>query len=241
MDTIIQVAKPTGGGRRFAIADIHGCYETFRALVEQQIQLTQQDQLFLLGDYIDRGPNSSGVLDYIMDLQGLGFQVYTLLGNHEAMLIDDNDRYNPKVLERWLRLNKTVDLWDEETRLVQKRYMDFFRQLHHCIELDDFLLVHAGFNFHEANIFTDQYAMIWARDMNIDPAKTNGRTIVHGHTPKAIQEIRARVAERSEEIFLDNGCVYKIHPHRRYEEGELGRLCALNLDTFELLEEDYIG
>src|SRR5688500_13625324 len=76
------------GGRRWVISDIHGCLTTLKTLVEQRISLTKADQLFLLGDYIDRGKHSAGVLDYLMGLVSEGYQIYPLLGNHEQMLLD---------------------------------------------------------------------------------------------------------------------------------------------------------
>src|SRR6478736_5094582 len=73
--------------RVFAISDIHGCAKTFVSLVEKVIKLTREDKLFLLGDYIDRGPDSKGVIDYIIQLEQKGFDVTALRGNHEEMLL----------------------------------------------------------------------------------------------------------------------------------------------------------
>lgn len=75
------------GPRTFAIADIHGCYSTFCALLDQ-IMLTREDELYLLGDYIDRGPDSKKVVDLIIQLQADGFAVKPIMGNHEQMLLD---------------------------------------------------------------------------------------------------------------------------------------------------------
>jgi serine/threonine protein phosphatase 1 len=60
--------------RRFAISDIHGCVQTFQDLL-LSIKLSEEDELYLLGDYIDRGPDSQGVLDTIFDLRDAGFKV----------------------------------------------------------------------------------------------------------------------------------------------------------------------
>ena len=68
--------------RRFAISDIHGCARTFEALLDR-IAFTSQDELYLLGDYIDRGGDSKGVLDLIFRFQKEGYAVQCLLGNHE--------------------------------------------------------------------------------------------------------------------------------------------------------------
>ena len=67
---------------RFAISDIHGCAKTFEALLDR-IALSTQGELYLLGDYLDRGPDSKGVLDLIFRLQREGYAVHCLRGNHE--------------------------------------------------------------------------------------------------------------------------------------------------------------
>ncbi|MBX2843136.1 MAG: metallophosphoesterase, partial [Flammeovirgaceae bacterium] len=77
----------TKTGRRFVIADIHGCYQSFKELIKK-IELRKEDQLFLLGDFVDRGPNSSGVFNVIFSLLKNEFQVFPLRGNHEQMLIE---------------------------------------------------------------------------------------------------------------------------------------------------------
>ena len=70
------------------IPDIHGFPKTLEYLI-RQIALTKNDQLFFLGDYIDRGPSSAGVLDIILDLQNQGYTVYCLRGNHEEDFLQD--------------------------------------------------------------------------------------------------------------------------------------------------------
>jgi len=74
--------------RLFAIGDIHGCFKPFYELVVDTIALKKDDRLILLGDYIDRGPQSKEVIDFIMDLKEAGFSVTPLMGNHEAMLLE---------------------------------------------------------------------------------------------------------------------------------------------------------
>jgi serine/threonine protein phosphatase 1 len=60
---------------RYAIADIHGCCKTFHALIEK-LQLKESDDLYLLGDYIDRGPDSKGVLEGWSGFLGQGTGIY---------------------------------------------------------------------------------------------------------------------------------------------------------------------
>ena len=75
----IEVEKSTTG-RRIAVGDIHGCYNTFESLIEDEIRLKTEDQLFLLGDYIDRGIRNREVLDYIIELKKEGFQNFPFNG-----------------------------------------------------------------------------------------------------------------------------------------------------------------
>lgn len=74
-------------GNRWAIGDIHGCPKTFQHLVQNQIQLKKEDHLYLLGDYVNRGPDSGGIIDFILELQNQGYQVFALKGNHESIIL----------------------------------------------------------------------------------------------------------------------------------------------------------
>ena len=71
---------------RYVVGDVHGGKRTFQALISK-LQLRHRDRLYLLGDYIDRGPDSCGVLDVIIALLDAGYDVRPLLGNHEDMLL----------------------------------------------------------------------------------------------------------------------------------------------------------
>ena len=55
--------------KRWVIPDLHGCVNTLRTLIEEQIRPSRSDLLYFLGDYIDRGPDSKGLIDYIRNLQ----------------------------------------------------------------------------------------------------------------------------------------------------------------------------
>ena len=79
--------------RTYAIGDSHGCLPQLQNLVEQCERLAgeNRNRFVFLGDYIDRGPDSRGVLDYLIDLQKWSpDEIICLLGNHEAMLLDGN-------------------------------------------------------------------------------------------------------------------------------------------------------
>ena len=72
--------------RRFAIGDIHGCCKTFRRLLES-LSLEKTDVVYLLGDLIDRGPDSKGVVEAVICLLADGYDIRSCLGNHEDMML----------------------------------------------------------------------------------------------------------------------------------------------------------
>ncbi|CAM9973274.1 unnamed protein product, partial [Chrysoparadoxa australica] len=71
-------------GSRWVIGDIHGCFQTYQALLNK-INLQKEDQLFLLGDYINKGPQSLEVIEVIMSSKK---NVFPLLGNHDKKLLE---------------------------------------------------------------------------------------------------------------------------------------------------------
>ena len=72
-------------GRTIAMGDIHGCCTALVGLLDV-IDLQPADELVLLGDYVDRGPDSRGVLDLLIDVSQR-YSVVALLGNHETMML----------------------------------------------------------------------------------------------------------------------------------------------------------
>ena len=73
--------------KRWIIPDIHGYLKTLQALFDYYISPSKEDELYFLGDYIDRGPDSKGVIDFIMGLEAEGFNVCHLKGNHEESCV----------------------------------------------------------------------------------------------------------------------------------------------------------
>jgi serine/threonine protein phosphatase 1 len=221
---------------RYAISDIHGCYQTFQYLVAEVLNLQPTDELYLLGDYIDRGPDSKGVIDFIVDLQEAGFKVRTLSGNHEVMMLQALD--NPQFLAHW-HLNggqATLDSFGAETVFdIPLKYWQFLQQLPFYFELEDYLLVHAGFNFKAEDPFSDMHAMVWIRNFKINQKILGHRKIVHGHTPTPATFIAKQVADPAAKVYnIDGGCVYHQVP-------KLGHLTALNLDSLDLHKVPYRG
>jgi serine/threonine protein phosphatase 1 len=216
--------------RTLIIGDIHGCNKTFNALLDK-VALSTFDHLYLLGDYIDRGPDSKGVIDTIFNLKEAGYQVTCLRGNHEQMMLDaldpssiikeedddDNEIDDTDYMHRWLRnggqetLNSfgSIKLQD-----VPPQYIQFLAQLPYFVETDDLILVHAGLDFYMQNPFDNLEDMIWTRDWydSINYKWLGKRTIVHGHTPKPIQTIEFQydIRDKIQAINLDSGAVFAL-------------------------------
>ena len=74
--------------KQWVIPDLHGCSQTLQALITEQIRPSRSDVLYFLGDYIDRGPDSKGVIDYIITLQENEYEVKVLKGNHEDYFLN---------------------------------------------------------------------------------------------------------------------------------------------------------
>lgn len=231
-DTLLPLA-----GRRFAIGDIHGCLATLRKLVLEIVQITPQDQLFLLGDYINRGPDSAGVLDFIINLQQSGYQVYPLRGNHEAMLLESwadfqslKHTKSGKSFRDWVNDDALVT----ENHQLMPRFENFLNNLPYYYELDDFYLVHAGFDFEEGipHGLADFERMLWVREFIPDYSILQQKPIVHGHVTCPLDEIKEAAKDRTGVIPLDNGCYKSL---REIYNPDYGNLCGLNLDTFELI------
>jgi len=223
--------------RKFAISDIHGTRRTFLALLDK-IQLTTADELYLLGDYIDRGPDSKGVIDEIWQLQAAGYQVHCLRGNHEQLLLDLiaapteywGIAYPDRQMYRSFGIKAAHDL-----PLV---YYEWMQQLPFFFTVDEYLLVHAGLNFRAAFPLLDRSAMLWIRDWRavIDRSWLKGRIIVHGHTPTPRNVIENYLAtvDQTPVLVIDNGCVY---PHIQ----GMGSLCALELMERQLFFQELVG
>ena len=186
-----------------------------------RIAFTTQDELYLLGDYVDPGPDGKGVIDRIWQLQREGYTVHCLRGNHEEMLLQEM-----KDDGRWLRSDSTLKSFGcNYSQAIPVEYRDFLEKLHWYFEVDDYILVHAGLNFNIENPLNDLYEMVWIRFWyeNINRDWLGDRIIVHGHTPCKREAIKLSLETLNElpAINIDNGCVY---------QGLLLRhLCALDL------------
>ena len=230
-------------GRRIVIGDIHGCYNTLKNLIESQIIITSDDQVFFVGDLIDRGPRSREVLDYLMQLKLQQYHINCVRGNHEEMLLKTLDADSS--LQDWFMNGAEETLKSfaiqnvllnrrENLKLIPEPYITFMQTFPYYYDLEDHIIVHAGLNFNSKDILEDTHSMIWSRTMEYEAGIIKNKTIIHGHTPITIDRIMKIVPYQSNKTLnIDSGCVYKNYPG-------LGVLTAIDLDNRHLYLQNNI-
>jgi len=192
--------------RTFAIGDIHGCSKTFEVLLFDKVKIEKTDQIYCIGDYIDRGKNSKAVIDLILQLREEGYTIFTLRGNHEQMLLDC--LVDQTACDLWISNGgaETMRSFGISTlEYLDKKYLSFFKETQFYFETEKYIFVHAGLNFHRKNIFEDKEAMLWIRDFSSQQPAIRNRLLIHGHTPKSLKYI---LNQKGNCIDIDGGCVY---------------------------------
>ncbi len=226
----------------WVISDIHGCYNTLRYLIENLIIPSKEDKLIFLGDYIDRGPGSKSVLDYVMGLEEQGFSIVALRGNHEEFMVKAYEA-EKQLKSYWFfkESNKNLEMWSrhggkeaiqsfgvENLLDIPIIYIDWINQRPLYYETDNFFIVHAGLNFELEDPLQDTQAMTWIREYKVVPEKIGYRKLIHGHVPVSLDFIDLTIKSDSYPfIDLDNGC-YMAH------KAGYGNLIALELNSMEL-------
>ena len=176
-------------GKIFAIGDIHGCLSKLEALIPQIDIDSNNDTLVFIGDYIDRGPDSRGVVDLVLDLKKKIYTVICLKGNHEQMFLDYICHNRDKDLYLFNGGDATIASYGYRKTPggrkidVPDSHMSFFRSLLLWYETDDHIFVHAGLR--EKIPLKDQEIddLLWIRHEFIRSPYDFGKTVVFGHTP----------------------------------------------------------
>ena len=204
----------------FAIGDVHGCAEELRALI-QKLPLRRESIVVFLGDYIDRGPDSRGVVDTILELQQY-CHVVCLLGNHELMLREFLDGSDPRRVARFIYNGGSATLASyadhDGVFVMSEDHREFYDNLLYHYILGEFCFVHAGLPAAPEEIDLDKHGeeMVWMRHRPGMPEPNYSKIIVHGHSAIESIDIQPR------RINLDTACVYGR------------RLTALEMNTHEM-------
>jgi serine/threonine protein phosphatase 1 len=190
--------------RILAIGDIHGCLTPLDGLL-QSIAPTAEDHLVFLGDYVDRGPDSAGVVKRILNLSRTR-RVTALKGNHEQMMQDA--RTSHAKYADWLQNGGDTTLRSYAgvrgtLRDVPVEHWNFLdNQLVDYLETETHILVHANACSDMAMSEQPDYMLRWERCDTIR-AHESGKIIVCGHTP----QLSGRPLNRGFAICLDtNAC-----------------------------------
>jgi serine/threonine protein phosphatase 1 len=174
----------------YAIGDIHGSLDKLRALFAdcETHAAGRPMKLVFLGDYIDRGPESFGVIDFLLTLRKRRRDdIVTLMGNHEdmALAVIDGDSAAPG----WLVQGgaETLDSYgvDRADALLETHpaHVDWMRTLPLSYDDGRRLFVHAGVNPELPLDAQDPGDLLWIREPFLSDGRDYGRLIVHGHTP----------------------------------------------------------
>ncbi|MGL5978670.1 MAG: metallophosphoesterase family protein [Erysipelotrichaceae bacterium] len=220
---------------RYVTSDIHGRLDRLVTLY-QRLALQEGDMLYILGDLIDRGPDSLAVLLFCMEHTNM----IVIRGNHEAMLLEacadvDHIRY------AWLEPG-FGRAFSQLPKMEQKQIINWVTDLPYFILWDDFLLVHAGIDAHrlEKQLRSDSLStalleqkqeLLWIRDDFItQPTKLDVK-VVFGHTPRPyIDLLFAQASKKPYTAFFDPVFHDKIGIDTG-NAGMDGRLCCLCLET----------
>jgi len=212
---------------RYAIGDVHGCFLTVREMCETSLGITPTDTVIFLGDYVDRGPNSREVLDYIRTLKANGYNVVSLRGNHDDLVVQG--RLSPERARFHLSAGgiPTLQSFNVTDHVdIPLLYCDQIDEMPFVHEEPDFLCVHASVNTRSHAPYEEFQTLMWER-LADDDTDSAGRRVIAGHTPQTLDMIRDRI-DTGRKIILDGGCCY---PHRV----GLGYLCSMDLDTLQVI------
>lgn len=176
-------------GRTIAIGDIHGCASALRTLIAE-IAPTPSDTLVTLGDYMDRGPDSRGVLDALIELKHRCHLV-PLLGNHEQMLF--SARASQMMCKQWLRFGGDATLRSFGPlglSALTPAHMTFLESCRMHFETATHLFVHANYNPTSPIGQQDEdTALSLSLNEFVPGPHISGKTVIVGHTAQESGEI----------------------------------------------------
>jgi serine/threonine protein phosphatase 1 len=177
-------------GDLYVIGDLHGCLASLQRLLEHLEPDLHQDRLLFVGDYIDRGPDSRGVVDYILGLKARypAENIICLKGNHEVMFLDFLAGKDRQLFLMNGGLNTLRDYWgegwDEQSELVLPLdHARFYQELQLFYEIEDYIFVHGGLKPGVPLAEQVDEDLCWIRGEFIASTEDFGRRVIFGHTP----------------------------------------------------------
>jgi calcineurin-like phosphoesterase family protein len=221
-------------GRTFAIGDIHGDLTALHTLFERLPAQTDEDTVVFLGDYIDRGPESAGVVEFVRKLEDKGpAKVVALRGNHEDAWLQVIDKGWPEFImprtngcfESYCSfsgmpvpdddLQPTQEQLEEmfEGAFFPKPVVKWFRSLPYFYEDDHAIYVHAGIKrsaglFPHPSEVDPPRALLWLRDRDFFE-NYRGKLVVFGHTTTRTlpNELSTHTPDDPTDLWAGPSCV----------------------------------
>lgn len=214
-------ASAPPGKRAYAIGDVHGRLDLLEDILQQierdiSERPTKSNHIIFLGDLIDRGPSSRGVIERLIDYHPANIKCHFIMGNHEEVLVRGL-RGEPAQLDNWLRHggDATAQSYGVDQAYLRRqgtealeyallsaipdRHIEFMAGFLDRIQFGDYLMVHAGVR--PGTPIADQQPsdLRWIRREFLDSQADHGFVIVHGHT------VEPEISNRSNRIGIDTG------------------------------------
>jgi serine/threonine protein phosphatase 1 len=210
------------GTRIYAVGDIHGrfdlleeLYATIRRDAAQSTAVARTVEIFV-GDYVDRGPQSREVIEWLIEAPPLAGERICLMGNHEDMMLAALT--DSVALSNWLyngagetllsyrvpvsRIGHLAELQQVLRETLPEAHRDFLGGLGRYVRIGPYLFVHAGIRPGRKLEEQDPEDLIWIREPFLNSDADFGAIVVHGHTPVPRPDIR------SNRINIDTGAVF---------------------------------
>lgn len=232
--------KPTGkpDERVYAIGDVHGCFEQLLSLLQKiktdnDYRHEARTYLVFLGDLVDRGPNSKGVVEFLMNFPSTPFEPLFIMGNHEEMMVRGL-MGEPHLLPDWLKYggydcaesygvprSRLIGTDPAAMELVlraaiPKKHVEFLSGFLDYVKFGDYVFTHAGIRPGIELEAQDSRELRWMRQPFLNYAGEHGFVVVHGHT------ITDGVEIKSNRIGIDTGA---------YKTGKLTAICIEDADV----------
>ena len=210
--------------RTIAIGDIHGCSQAIRALIDA-IEPTGDDLLVFLGDYVDRGPDSRGTIDYLLEIEA-SYRAIFLRGNHEIMF--DGcvmQGINPSL---WFQFGgqSTLLSYGGNLQAVPIRHRDFIARCVPSFENEHHIFVHANYIAELPMADQPDRTLYWEHLHERMPGPhISGKIVWVGHSP----QLNGRVADLGHMVCIDTYCCGGMY------------LTAIDVDSRETWQADRSG
>ncbi len=218
----IETARVPDGARVYAIGDVHGRNDLLQSLLDQiahddTARGAAETQIIFLGDLVDRGDDSAGVIETAMALKTSGRSIRFLLGNHEEVFLKACRKRDLKTLRFFLKIGGDAtlqsypiprseyltltlqELADRLPSLIPEAHLAFLENFEDQIIIGDYVFVHAGIRPGVPLSEQKRNDMRWIREEFTDHRGDLEKVVVYGHT------IYTEIEERGSRIGIDTG------------------------------------